>query len=131
MTCTCLMHRLTARLLLVLLLVSIFTPVALAITEPDACCTGKMHEHTCCARKMHEQAATHALQFQASPVRCNHDCCRPVTVSQWAENPQPLSTYVTPISSTLSSTLRSVHRSDDRSTSHSGRAPPQFSFSVA
>ena len=43
------MHRLTARLLLVLLLVGVFVPVALAISATSA--------HACCMRKpMHGRA---------------------------------------------------------------------------
>ncbi len=119
--CTCLMHRLTARLFLVLLLVSVFAPSALAVAAPAP--------HACCLRMKHDCTETsHGPQFQALPTCCNRDCCRPLLSSQWVGNPQPRIVYVTPVSSPLSSSLLSVHHSDARSTSHSGRAPPQFSF---
>lgn len=69
------MHRLTARLLLVLLLTGVFTPVALAITAPAP--------HACCIRK--PMLSSHDAEFQAPPDCCNHDCCRPLNVSQWAD----------------------------------------------
>src|SRR5271167_3928333 len=112
------MYRLTARFLLVLLLVSIFSPSALAITAPAP--------HACCLRMKHDCTETsHGLQFQSPPTCCNRDCCRPLLSSHWIGNPQPRIAYITPVSSTLSSVLRSAHHSDAGSTSHSGRAPPQ------
>jgi len=71
------MHRLTARLLLILLLAGVFTPLALAITAPMP--------HACCMRKPMHDAGSHDSQFQAPPSCCDHDCCRPLTVSQWAD----------------------------------------------
>jgi hypothetical protein len=115
------MHRLTARLLLVLLLVSIMAPAALAATAPTP--------HACCLRMKRDCiTTTHGLEFQAPPTCCNRDCCRPLTISQWGENPQSNAAAIIPASSILSFTLCSVHHTDERNTSHSGRAPPKFSI---
>ena len=69
------MHRLTARLLLILLLAGVFTPVALAVAAPMP--------HACCMRK--PMQGSQQSEFQAPPGCCDHDCCRPLTVSQWAD----------------------------------------------
>jgi hypothetical protein len=108
--------------LLVLLLVSVFAPAALAIGVPAP--------HACCLRMKHDctdVAHGHDPQFQAPPTCCNRDCSRPLTISQWGENPHPGSVFITPPSSTLAPASRSLRRSDDRSIPHAGRAPPQFS----
>jgi hypothetical protein len=69
------MHRLTARVLMVLLLAGVLAPVAMAISAPTP--------HACCLRKpMHD---SRDAEFQAPPGCCDHDCCRPLTVSQWAD----------------------------------------------
>jgi hypothetical protein len=116
-----LMHRLTARLLLILLLVSIIAPTALAITAPTP--------HACCLRMKHDCTATSSSrQFQAPPTCCNRDCCRPLTISQWGENPRSNAAAIIPASSILSSTRRSILRADECNESHSGRAPPKFSI---
>jgi len=70
------MHRATARFLLVLLLVGIFVPVALAISAAPA--------HACCLRKPMHGRPSHDAQFQAPPACCQHDCCRPLTASRGA-----------------------------------------------
>src|SRR5580704_10021421 len=112
------MYRLTARFLLVLLLVSVFAPVALAITVPAP--------HACCLRMKHDCTATSgSLQFQAPRTCCNRDCCHPLLSSQWVGNPQSRIAYASSESSTLSSVLRSIHDIDPRIACYSGRAPPQ------
>jgi hypothetical protein len=105
------MYRLTARLLLVLLLAGMFVPVALAISAPlpHACCARKpMHEHGSGSREMQ------AIDGQP------HSCCPPVTTAHWAElesgvnsNIHPLLTYLPPDShpvlrSNLVNSLRPV-----------------------
>src|SRR6516164_9424182 len=70
------MHRRTARFLLILLLVGVFAPVALAISAPVP--------HACCLRKAMHDHASHNAAFQSLPGCCQHDCCHPVPVSQWA-----------------------------------------------
>jgi hypothetical protein len=118
------MHRVTARLLLVLLLVSIIAPAALAITAPTP--------HACCLRMKHDcTTTTHALEFQAAPACCNRDCYRPLTISQWGENPQCNAAAITPAKTTLLFARSAIGHNETGSTAHSGRAPPQFSFSIA
>jgi hypothetical protein len=118
------MHRLTARLLLTLLLVSILAPAALATTAPLP--------HACCLRMKQDcTSTTHNLEFQAAPTCCNRDCCRPLTISQWGENPQSNAAAIIPATTTLLTARSFIHRTDARSTAHSGRAPPKFSSSIA
>jgi len=114
------MHRLTARLLLILLLVSVFAPVALAISTPAP--------HACCMRKPMYDGSTHNSSFQAPATCCNHDCCRPLTVSYWAQIRPTVKASVTPPTSTLQSEPRSIPDIAGTDTAHSGRAPPQFSI---
>jgi len=114
------MHRLTARLLLVLLFVGVFVPVALAIaaTPPHACCMRKpMHDH-----------ASHSSGFQAPPGCCQRDCCRPLTVSQWAHLSPSAGAESTSTSATLPADRRPIGFATTIDRAHSGRAPPQFSI---
>ena len=53
------MHRVIARLLLVLLLTGIIAPVALAISAAPP--------HACCLRKPMQGRPSHDAQFQAPP----------------------------------------------------------------
>jgi hypothetical protein len=114
------MHRLIARLLLILLLAGIFAPVALAITAPAP--------HTCCMRKPVHEQGSHDSEFQGPPACCNHDCCRPLTVSQWAD----LGAGVTTCSSLPAAKLQSrTLPANVLSLMHhvlSVRGPPQFSI---
>jgi len=113
------MHRLTARLLLVLLLVGVFVPVALAISAAPP--------HACCLRKpLHDSA--HNAQFQAPPGCCQHDCCRPLTVSQWAHVTPRICAHVVPVSATLQSERHADHVTTSVSHAPFGRAPPRFSI---
>lgn len=88
------MYRLTARLLLVLLLASTFVPVAMAMSGPvpHACCMRKpMHDHGSGSREIGEVAGR------------TGNCCPPVTTAHWAElgseiesNTHPLLAYLLP-----------------------------------
>lgn len=113
-----LMYRLTARLLLILLLVGTFAPVALAISAPPP--------HACCMRKMHSHDSPET-EFRA--LDCgSHDCCRPLTTSHAAQlRPQP-SAHATPVSAALLLLLPPADATADVGTAHSGRAPPSFSI---
>ena len=113
------MHRLTARLLLILLLVSVFAPVALAISTPEP--------HACCLRRPLGDGQYQA-EIQSTPDCCRHDCCRPLTVSLWAHFAPLANARVTPTSVPLPSELRSIHRTTGGNRSDSVRAPPQFSI---
>jgi len=83
------MQRLTARLLLIFALAGNFIPLALAATIASA--------HACCIRKAHhchDSALAESKQIAARTTGCcNHDCCRAVTTSQWAD-PQPFAAPV-------------------------------------
>jgi len=65
-------RQLTARFLLVLLLVSVFAPAAMALAAPAS--------HACCMRKgMHEHGSS---EPQLSSINCcERNCCGPLTVS--------------------------------------------------
>ena len=115
------MHRAIARLLLVLLLVGIFVPVALAISAAPA--------HACCLRKPMHGRSSHDAEFQAPAGCCQHDCCRPLTVSQWAHVTPAVCSQVTPASATLESERQATPFTVPVNHAHSGRAPPQFSIS--
>ena len=115
------MHRLTARLLLVLLLVGVFAPVALAISATPA--------HACCMRKPMHGRPSHDAEFQGPPGCCQHDCCRPLTVSQCG----PCNFLGMLSGCRLHPRLCSVsdepiHFASSVNHAHSGRAPPQFSI---
>jgi hypothetical protein len=114
------MHRLTARFVLILLLVGVFAPVALAITAPTP--------HACCLRKPMHDRSTHNSEFNAPPGCCQHDCCRPLTVSQWAHLTPSANAQLTSPSATLSSDRRPIRFATIVNSAHSGRAPPQFSI---
>jgi len=64
------MHRLTARILLVLLLVSVLAPAALAVAGPQQgdCCSQK-----CCLRMRHLQGQD-GPKIQSPSCR-QQDCC--------------------------------------------------------
>ena len=70
------MHRLTARLLLVLFLAGTFAPVALAISAPPP--------HACCMRKPMHGPGSRSLQTSTAGGE-HHNCCPPATTAQWAE----------------------------------------------
>ncbi len=118
------MHRLTARLLLVLLLVSVFAPVALAASTPPqtACCL-----RNCCRGKAVCRHTSADPSFDI-PSRCDQDCSRSVIVSIWAELSLPVSVGATCPLSLLSSASRLLAPSKERDASHSGRGPPQTSI---
>lgn len=108
------MYRLTARLLLTLMLVGVFAPVALAISAPTA--------HACCMRKMHEGSSNHTLQAAGCGT---HDCCRPSAASHFADV-RPASTLAAVVSAKLQPQLRVAFRHTSVESSLSARAPPQF-----
>jgi hypothetical protein len=113
------MRDLTARLLLVLLLVSTLAPVALAISTPTP--------HTCCMRKPMRDAQRDS-EIQSTPDCCRHDCCRLFTVSLWAHLQPSANTSVIPASVPLPFELSPMHRTAAAKRSDSVRAPPQFSI---
>src|ERR1700733_11796507 len=113
------MHRATARLLLVLLLVGIFVPLALAISAAP--------QHACCLRKPMHGRPSHDSEFHAPPGGCQRDCCRILTVSQWASLSPTAMAHRTALTAALQIEPK-IHFSASIAYAHSGRAPPQFSI---
>jgi hypothetical protein len=112
------MQRWTARLLLILLLVGVLAPVGLAATASEP--------HACCKRHPMHDAAPSGMEFHVPPGCCNHDCCRSLTVSHWADL-GPVTHASCKFSITLHrSAVRLVHLTSAVDSAHSGRAPPQF-----
>ena len=109
------MHRLTARLLLILMLSGTLAPAALAISAPAP--------HACCKRKPLHNHGGHSSEFQASDCG-NHNCCRPLAVSQRAQPRPSISGCVSQTSGTLLQQMNPSYRIIDFSDSRSARAPP-------
>jgi hypothetical protein len=105
------MHRLTARLLLVLTLVGTLAPMALAISAPVP--------HACCIRKPMHDRGSRSIEVQAVDGE-HRNCCPPVTTAHWAQpgsgvrsDTHPLLAYLPPqphraVRSNLENALRPV-----------------------
>jgi len=109
------MHRLTARLLLVLLLVGTLAPVALAISAPSA--------HACCMRKPMHDHGSRSLASQVADGE-NHNCCPPVTTAHWAELEAGTSTSIQPPLAYLPPDSRPMLRSNHENDLRPVRGPP-------
>jgi hypothetical protein len=109
------MQRQTAGLLLVVSLVGVVVPAALALSPPPV--------HACCMRKPLHHPTSHPAQLQAVDC-CHHDCGRSLTVSRWAQ-PQPLAS-ATVVGPAVSFYLipRPAHTSADLDASRFVRGPP-------
>jgi len=111
------MQRWTARLLLVLSLVGIIAPAALAMTVSPM--------HACCLRKGMHCHEAHERSVQATGC-CSQNCCRSLTVPPW--------TAAGPVSGIghVESKTAFVAKASPQSSSkiveasYSGRAPPMF-----
>lgn len=134
------MDRITARLLLLVLLAGTFTPFAAAVSMPDS------HPH--CLRKplpaapandmpgCHHHAASPVHQEDAAETApadqvsdfsqccCDHECCRSMARSQWAQASLTGSAHETEPSVSLVAALYTSVRSFDLSLYRSVRAPP-------
>jgi hypothetical protein len=108
------MHRLTARMLLVLLLVGTIAPVALAISAP-------LSPHACCMRKpMH---GSRSLEVQN--VGGGHgNCCPPVTTAQWAELESGVTSNLRPPLAYLPPDTNPIFRSNYENVLRPVRGPP-------
>ncbi len=113
------MHRLTARVLLTLLLMGTLAPLALAIAAPAP--------HACCMRKpMHGAAPT--TEIYAPLACCGHDCCRTLTIPQWAHATLPAGARsLTTLASVESVMVLNEPLSPDAGRL-SARAPPPISI---
>jgi hypothetical protein len=89
------MVRLTAKLLLGLLLASTFVPAVMAISAPAP--------HACCMRKPMHDHGSGTGDVQAVGGQHGQNCCPPVTTAHWADvavgidsNTHPLRAYLPP-----------------------------------
>jgi len=113
------MHRLTARLLLILMLSGTLAPAALAISAPSP--------HACCKRKPLHNHGDHSSEFRAADCG-NHNCCRPLAVSQRAQPRPSIGGCVSQTSGALLQQMNPSYRITDFSDSRSARAPPTLSI---
>src|SRR5438445_177021 len=116
------MQRLTAKLLLLFALVGTIVPIAMAVTSP---------QHACCVRKTHhchESASQDSTQLAITSQTCDHDCCRAVSTSQWANLQLGLSPAVVQNIETNIIDAQPRTPAAHHSVSLSTRAPPQLSL---
>ena len=116
------MHRLTARLLLLLALAGNLAPIALAATAaPHACCLRKGLHHC------HDPLASETGQAVIRDASCyKRDCCRAVNTTQTAHAQPPVAA---PFSQNIEAYLGQaspVSPSTAVSGFQSTRAPPAF-----
>ena len=114
------MQRHIARFLLLFALVGNFLPLALTSTAAPI--------HACCLRKAahhcHDSAGT-SQQLVVSGVGCgNHDCCRGVSVSQWASPQSALTVGSVSRTEILIAASRATVPLAEPSSHQSTRAPP-------
>lgn len=109
------MHRMTARLLLVLLLVGIIAPLALAISAPPP--------HACCVRKPMHNHGSRSLEGQAAGGE-NHNCCPPVTTAHWAKLGSEISSHFRPALAYLPPASQPIFRSNSENALRPVRGPP-------
>src|SRR5689334_17444160 len=119
------MHRWTARLLMLLVLVGILAPIGMAMTPPPP--------HACCLRKARQchgsspQPAAHHHNHSGPGISaadcCQRDICRPLISSQWAVT--KLRSFPVPASaSTLQRSARILVTLDHVDSLTRVRAPP-------
>jgi hypothetical protein len=139
------MHRWTARFALLVMLVPVVGPLALASVDPidgmhcmrqpmvDAAASPAavraMQAMHCHGMQSAAQDETLPAPSQAS-VRsrdccCNHDCCRSVATSRWAQFASPRSSYVSLLIEPALTALVFLHASSPLIGSASARAPPR------
>ena len=111
------MNRWTARVLLLLLLMGTFGPVALAISASTP--------HACCMRKPMRHSGYESV-FQ-SVSHEDHRCCTPLASTHWAQAATVLRVHVTPAATVLNSGIPQAAPKRHVERSLSARAPPQFS----
>jgi hypothetical protein len=109
------MHRLTARLLLVLTLVGTLAPVALAVSAPPP--------HACCMRKPLHDQGSRSLQTQTVDAG-HHNCCPPVTTAQWAEAGSGINSKIHPLLAYLPPRSHTSLRGSFEDTLRPVRGPP-------
>src|SRR5438309_10795903 len=118
------MRRLTARLLLLVLLLGTFSPVALALSAQP--------RHACCVRKKphcHNTLPTDpdGLAIYA-PSCAQRSCCRALSLTHWAQ-PQPShKAHPVPHNQLLSHLPQVIFAGADLAAAHTVRGPPEFSL---
>ena len=110
-----LMYRLTARLLLVFLLMGTLVPVAMAISAPQP--------HACCMRKAMQHQGSGSREIQTVGGQ-NHNCCPPVRTAHWAEPGPGVDSTAHPLLAYLSPDSRPVLRSNLAYSLRPVRGPP-------
>jgi hypothetical protein len=108
------MRRLTARLLLIVLLAGSYAPLAVAFSATPP--------HACCLRKNSSSGNSRELSFDS--WRHDQDCCRLLAVNQWA---QPRPTVIPSRIEHEQTVIRvsGAHpRTFEQQSSHAVRAPP-------
>ena len=111
------MHRLTARILLILLLVSTFAPAALAVDGPP--------QHACCLRKMHSPSPGATL---AAVHARDGNCCPPITTIHSAQVSSRTGVPAGLVREITSNPVPPTRHDSQPLNSHSGRAPPASSI---
>ena len=109
------MYRLTAKLLLVLLLVGTLAPAALAISAPLP--------HACCMRKPMHDHGSGIRDIQAVSGQ-SHNCCPSVTTARWATLESGVDSGVGPLLAYLSPDSRPVAHSIQANSLRPVRGPP-------
>jgi hypothetical protein len=120
------MQRLTARFVLLLLLVSMFAPAALAISQSSTsgcCCARK-----CCIRKHRHPTATPSGPQIQSRDRCYNNCRCSLVVPNWAEPSLAALAGASAPSALLASESPSTNQRHGSPRSLSTRGPPPFSI---
>jgi len=112
------MQRLTARLVLVLVMVSVnFAPLVGAISVPNA--------HACCLRRLH---AAKDSPLQISDATAPHgNCCPPMTTRQSAQAADLKIFSAELVVASLDWRPARVEHSSEFTSRLSARAPPAFS----
>jgi hypothetical protein len=123
------MHRLIAKLLLLVALAGNLAPLALAATAaPHACCIRKAVHH--CHDSLSSQSESGQLIIRDAP-NCNHDCCRAVTTARWAHaQPRADQSFVQNIEAYLGHS-NPVSPTTEPTSFQSTRAPPASLHSLS
>jgi hypothetical protein len=109
------MYRLTARVLLVLLLAGTFVPVAMAISAPAP--------HVCCMRKPMHEHGSGTIEVRAVDGR-NGSCCPPAATAHWAELGSGIDSSIHPLLACLSPNLQPIRVTNQANALRPVRGPP-------
>ena len=116
------MRRLTASVLLLILLTGISAPLALALSAvpPHACCVRKgPHCHT----MRGDDSQGPALYAPSCP---SHSCCRALSATHYAQPNSSAHKNSVPQSQPLFALFNSIYRPTNLTAVHTVRGPPAF-----